>query len=64
MALRCQNEYLICSFKYDPAKGDPEAGIMPGTALEDIPDDWICPQCRVAQIESEKEGGRRRNGQV
>ena len=49
MALRCQNEYRICSFKYDPAKGDPESGIVPGTDMEDIPDDWICPRCRVEE---------------
>lgn len=30
---------------YDPAKGDPESGIAPGTAFEDIPDDWVCPVC-------------------
>ena len=26
-------------------KGDPESGIAPGTAFEDIPDDWVCPVC-------------------
>ena len=32
-------------YVYDPAKGDPESGISPGTAFEDIPDDWVCPVC-------------------
>ena len=35
----------ICGYVYDPAKGDPESGIEPGTAFEDIPDDWVCPIC-------------------
>jgi rubredoxin len=37
----------ICSYVYDPAKGDPDGGIPPGTPFERIPDDWICPICRV-----------------
>lgn len=35
----------ICGYIYDPAKGDPEHNIAPGTAFEDIPDDWSCPDC-------------------
>ena len=57
MALRCQNDYAVCSFKYNPEKGEPESDIMPGTSLEEIPDDWICPRCRVENIEQEIEGG-------
>jgi rubredoxin len=34
-----------CGFIYDPADGDPDGGIPPGTAFEDIPDDWYCPVC-------------------
>jgi rubredoxin len=30
---------------YDPAVGDPDSGIVPGTAFEDIPADWCCPIC-------------------
>ena len=33
----------VCGWVYDPAEGDPEGGIAPGTAFEDIPDDWVCP---------------------
>ena len=39
----------VCGFIYDPAKGDPDAGVEPGTAFEDLPDDWICPQCGVTE---------------
>ena len=36
-----------CSYVYDPAEGDPDNGVAPGTAFEDIPDDWLCPVCGV-----------------
>jgi rubredoxin len=35
----------ICQYEYDPAAGDPDHGIAPGTAFEDIPADWCCPLC-------------------
>jgi len=37
----------VCGYIYDPEVGDPEAGIAPGTAFEDLPDDWVCPECGV-----------------
>ncbi len=37
----------VCNYIYDPAKGAPDSGIPPGTAFEDIPDDWVCPICGV-----------------
>jgi len=39
----------ICGYVYDPEVGDPDAGISPGTAFEDIPDDWVCPECGVGK---------------
>lgn len=35
----------VCEHIYDPALGDPENGISPNTAFEDLPDGWICPIC-------------------
>ena len=35
----------ICGWVYDPAQGDPENHISPGTEIEDLPDDWGCPIC-------------------
>lgn len=35
----------ICGYVYDPAEGDPDNGITPGTRFEDIPDSWTCPVC-------------------
>ena len=34
-----------CSHVYDEALGDADSGIAPGTRFEDIPDDWMCPEC-------------------
>ena len=41
----------VCEYIYDPEQGDPESGIEPGTAFEDIPDDWTCPLCGVGKEE-------------
>ena len=43
----------ICGFVYDPEEGDPDSGIAPGTAFEDIPEDWYCPVCGVAKVDFE-----------
>jgi len=45
----------VCGYVYDPKKGDREAGIPPGTAFEDLPDDWTCPVCGAAKDEFEPE---------
>ena len=37
----------VCSYEYDPSKGDPEHGIAPGTKFEDLPEDWTCPVCGI-----------------
>lgn len=39
----------ICQYVYDPAVGDVEHRIAPGTAFEDIPDEWVCPECGAAK---------------
>lgn len=44
---------VVCGFVYDPAKGLPDEGIAPGTAFEDLPDDWSCPDCGVAKADFE-----------
>lgn len=36
---------------YDPAAGDPDSGIPPGTAFRDLPDDWYCPVCGAAKVD-------------
>ena len=42
---RCE----VCDYIYDPAKGDPDGGIAPGTAFEDLPADWVCPVSGVGK---------------
>jgi rubredoxin len=43
-----------CDYVYDPEKGDPENGIAPGTAFEDLPEDWVCPDCGAGKDLFEK----------
>ncbi len=44
-----------CGYVYDPAIGDPDNGIPPGTAFEDLPDNWACPLCGVPKSEFTEE---------
>ena len=43
----------VCGWVYDPAAGDPDNGIAPGTAFEDLPADWTCPLCGVGKEDFE-----------
>jgi len=45
---------IVCSYIYDPEKGDPDGGIKPGTAFEDLPGNWVCPVCGAAKDQFEK----------
>jgi rubredoxin len=47
-------ECLVCGYVYDPAEGDPDSGIEPGTPFEALPDDWICPDCGAGKDMFEK----------
>jgi len=40
---------LLCGFVYDEEKGLPSEGIPPRTRWENIPDDWVCPDCGVGK---------------
>ncbi len=44
---------VVCGYIYDPAEGDPDSGIAPGTPFEQIPDDWVCPVCGVTKDDFE-----------
>ena len=46
-------ECIVCGHIYDPAEGDPDSGIAPGTAFEDLPDDWVCPDCGAEKSDFE-----------
>ncbi len=43
----------MCGFIYDEAEGLEDEGIAPGTKWEDIPDDWVCPECGVSKEDFE-----------
>ena len=43
----------VCDYIYDPALGDPDSGIAPGTSFKDIPEDWECPDCGVNKSDFE-----------
>jgi rubredoxin len=45
----------ICGYVYDPEVGDPDNGVEPGTAWEDVPDDWECPVCGASKEDFERE---------
>ncbi len=49
----------VCDWVYDPDKGDPDSGILPGTPFEDIPYDWVCPLCGVGKDDFEEVISRR-----
>lgn len=44
-------ECVLCGWVYDPEVGDPDGGIEPGTAFEDIPEDWVCPLCGATKAD-------------
>ena len=45
----------VCGYVYDPAKGDPDNGIEPGTPFDKLPADWVCPECGVGKDDFNKE---------
>ncbi|MBD1942746.1 rubredoxin [Coleofasciculus sp. FACHB-712] len=47
----------VCNYIYDPQEGDPDSSIAPGTAFEDIPDDWVCPTCGATKGDFEPYDG-------
>ena len=36
-----------CGYVYDEAAGDPHEGFEPGHRFDDLPDDFVCPDCAV-----------------
>jgi len=44
----------VCGYVYDPEKGDPENNISPKTSFEQLPADWVCPECGAPKDMFEK----------
>lgn len=49
-----ENYICPCGYEYDPAVGDEENGVAPGTAWENVPEDWVCPVCGLGKDVFEK----------
>ena len=47
--------WTVCGYVYDPELGDPENNVNAGTAFEDLPEDWVCPLCKVDKTLFEKQ---------
>jgi flavin reductase (DIM6/NTAB) family NADH-FMN oxidoreductase RutF/rubredoxin len=47
-------ECNVCGYIYDPAVGDPDGKIPPGTPWEKLPADWVCPSCGASKEEFKK----------
>jgi len=45
----------VCGYIYDPEIGDPDSGIDPGTPFDELPDDWVCPECGADKDAFEEE---------
>jgi len=46
-------ECIVCGWIYDEAKADPDNGVPAGTLWEDVPEDWLCPDCGVGKEDFE-----------
>ena len=44
----------VCGWIYDPEVGDATQKVPPGTAFEDLPADWTCPECGAGKEEFSK----------
>lgn len=47
---------MVCGHVYEPAVGDFDQNVKPGTAFEDVSEDWQCPVCGVNKGQFEKLG--------
>jgi len=45
---------MVCGYVYDPAQGDPANGVELGTTFDDLPADWVCPECGAPKDQFEK----------
>ncbi len=53
-------ECIVCGWVYDESKGWPDDGIAPGTPWEEVPEDFLCPDCGVGKQDFEPLAGRAR----
>ncbi|MCU0455185.1 MAG: rubredoxin [Bacteroidales bacterium] len=41
----------VCGYIYDPAEGEPQNGIEPGTPFSELPAGYDCPVCSAGKDE-------------
>ena len=44
---------IVCGFTYSEESGLPSEGLPAGTKWEDVPADWLCPDCGVSKTDFE-----------
>ncbi|RKY66439.1 MAG: rubredoxin [Candidatus Latescibacterota bacterium] len=49
-------ECTVYGYVYDSEQGDPDVNVKLGTAFENLPEDWVCPECGAGKDEFEKVG--------
>ncbi len=54
--MKAINNYkcTVCSYTYRPERGDINREIEPGTAFEDLDEDWKCPTCNQPKMAFEE----------
>ena len=44
---------IVCGFVYAEEEGSEAEGLAAGTRWDDVPEDWICPECGVSKADFE-----------
>ena len=47
-------ECIACGYIYNPKDGEPFGNIPPSTSFEDLPENWVCPDCGLGKEKFEK----------
>lgn len=50
---------VMCGYIYNESEGDPGSGIRPGTSYDELPDDWLCPECLLEKSMLKQFGSER-----
>ncbi len=44
---------VVCGWIYHEEEGAVDDGIPPGTRWDDVPEDWVCPDCGAGKEDFE-----------
>ena len=44
---------VVCGYIYDEELGDTDSNLAAGTRWEDVPEDWVCPDCGAGKDDFE-----------